>query len=69
MKAGKPMTSPSISGCVNGLPPSPHKTVNKVWNPCLELTPLMDQADDASDFLNWNELPLDVHEKNESPGG
>ena len=62
VKGGKPRNSPS--GCVKGLTPSPSKTAGKVGTRLhLERFLSTDQADDASVFLNWKELPQDVHDR------
>ena len=45
-----------------GNPPSPNKKAAKV-GPNIDNSLLTDQDDDALDFLNWKELPQDVHDR------
>ena len=56
---------PSGSGC-KGPPPSPSKTSGEMKNLHLEHTLSTDQADDAPDFVNWQEPPQDVCERIEA---
>ena len=56
-----PLSSTS-SACAKGCPPSPNKKASKVGTNT-DNSLLIDQTNDASDFLNWKELPQDVHDR------
>ena len=64
MKGEKSATGAVPSGSGHeGPPPNPSKTSGEMKNSCLEHTLLTDQADDASDFIDWSKMPQDACER------
>ena len=52
----------ALSGCAKGFPLNPTKKTGDAGT-IVDDSLLTDHVDDASDFLNWKELPQDIHDQ------